>query len=205
MSIKIPKSVPAVQIEPGTYIARCYSMIHIGTVSYEWQGQTNSANKVRITFELPTEKKNFKEGEEAKPLVISGEWTLSLGKKAKLKPILESWRGKAFSEEEANDFDVTKLVGVPAFLSIIQNEKGYPEIAGISKLPKGTECPAQVNKSVILDYDNWSDEEFAKLPDFLKKKIESSVEYQKMRGTYQKTEDEEFAESGESNPDLIPF
>ncbi len=183
MSIQIPKSEPKQQIEAGTYIARCYSMVHIGTNSFEWNGETKTSNKVRITFELPTELKVFKEGEEAKPLVISKEYTLSLHEKSKLRPELESWRGKKFTDEEASDFDMAKLIGVPAFINIIHNEKGYAEIATISKTPKGMECPPQVNPNMILDFnENWNEEVFAKLPEFIKKKIQSSVEYKALKG-----------------------
>ena len=48
-------------IAPGTYPARCYSMVHIGTVTEEYQGEKKEQNKVRITWELPTELKEFKE------------------------------------------------------------------------------------------------------------------------------------------------
>lgn len=206
MAIKIPKSAPQVQIEPNTYIARCYSMVHIGTVEYDWMGEKKQANKVRITFELPTETKVFKEEEGPKPLVISGEYSLSLGKKAKFRPLLENWRGKPFTEDEAADFDVSKLVGVPAMISVIVNDKGYAEIGSIVKLPKGTECPPQVNPSQILDYDNWDEEQFKKLPEFIQKKIMSSVEYRRMKGTYVEDMGSPGADTaGVINVEDIPF
>ena len=180
--IKVHKSSPAFQIPSGTYVARAYSMVHIGTTAFQWKGETVKSDKVRITFELPTELKVFKEGESEKPLVISGEYSLSFGKKSKLRPILESWRGKQFTDDEIENFDVTKLIGVPAMISIIQNEKGYAEIATVSKLPKGTECPPQVNQSVILDYDNWNQEVFEKLPEFIRNKMMTSDEYRTMKG-----------------------
>lgn len=204
MGIKAPEVKPSFQVEAGTYIARCYSMVHIGTNSFEWQGVTKKTNKVRITFELPTELHVFKEGEEAKPCVISKEYSLSLHEKSKLRPILEAWRGKKFTEEEIKDFDLTKLVGVPAFISVIHNEKGYAEIASISKIPKGMECPPQVNPSVTLDYENFNPEIFDKLPEFLKLKIKSSEEYKKMMG---ETVEEIVEPSAEEEVDAnsIPF
>ena len=191
MPIHVPKSQVKPQVEAGTYIARCFSMVHIGTVSFEWQGKVSQSNKVNITFELPFEKKVFKEGEEEKPLVISAEYGLSLHKKSNLRPVLESWRGKTFTDEEADNFEISKLVGIPAFLNIIHNEKGYAEIASISPLPKGMACPAQINPSQILDYENFNEELYNKLPEFLQKKIQSSVEYQKMKGTYKEITEED--------------
>lgn len=58
-------------LEPGTYLARCYSMIHIGTIQEEFQGEKKTMNKVRITWELPTELKEFKQGEGEKPYSVS--------------------------------------------------------------------------------------------------------------------------------------
>ena len=179
--IYIPKPQVKEQIASGTYVARCYSMIHIGTVSWEWQGKESSSNKIRVTFELPSEMKVFKEENGEQPIVISAEYGLSLHKKSRLRPILEGWRGKAFTEEEVENFEVSNLVGVPAFLNIIHNEKGYAEISSILPVPKGMECPPQINKSQILDYENFDDALFESLPDFIKDKIKSSNEYKLLK------------------------
>lgn len=205
MSIKIPKPSSTIKLEDGTYIARCYQIIHIGTTRYEWNGQTNTSNKVRITFEIPSEMRTFKEGEPEKPVVISGEWNLSFGKKSKLRPLLESWKGKAFKDLEIDEFEVGNLLGQPAVLSIVKNEKGYPEITGISKLMKGVECPPAINPPVILDYDNFNEDVFEKLPPFIKEKIKSSDEYRRMKGeNINANGDEEQPEEPES-ADSIPF
>ena len=105
-------------LEAGTYPARCYSMVHIGTIQEEFQGEKKTMNKVRISWELPTELKEFKQGEGEKPYVLSKEFTLSLHEKSSLRAFLKSWRGKDFTEEEAKSFDVTKLLGVTCMLSL---------------------------------------------------------------------------------------
>jgi hypothetical protein len=207
MTIRIPEQKVKEQIPAGSYLARCYQMIHIGTNSFEWQGQTKTSNKVRITFELPTELKVFKEGDAEKPIVISAEYTLSLHEKSKLRPVLEGWRGKAFTDEEAKDFEISNLVGVPAMISIIHNQKGYAEISSISRIPKGMECPEQINSSQILSYDEWNEELFEKLPEFIKNKIKTSVEYRKMKGTYQENDETEIPVIEDDGIDIknIPF
>lgn len=206
MSIKVPEKKAIEQIQAGSYVARCYQMLHIGTIPSEWKGEAKLRNLVRITFELPSELKVFKEGQEPKPVAISAEYTLSLGEKSKLRPVLEGWRGKKFTEEEAKDFDVSKLLGVPAMIGVMHNEKGYAEIASISGLPKGVECPAQINPSQIFDYDeNFDIELLEKLPEFIKKKIKSSIEYQKQMGTYQEEPEPLPSEEGEIDIKNIPF
>lgn len=189
--IHIPKPAVAEQIPSGSYISRCYSMLHLGTTYFEYKGEEKMSNKIRITFELPTKLKVFKEENGEQPMVISAEYGLSLHKKSKLRPILEGWRGRAFTDEEIDNFEVSKLVGVPAFINIIHNEKGYAEISSISGMPEGMECPPQINASQILDYDNFDEELFEKLPEFLQDKISKSVEYQKMKGTYKEVTEEE--------------
>lgn len=202
MSIKPQKQKPSVQIEEGTHLARCIGMIHLGTSEYTYQGQKGRSNKIRITFEFPTETHVWKEGEEAKPFVVSSEYSLSFGTKSKLKPLLESWRGKKFTDEEIDEFDMTKLVGVPAMVSVIHNDKGYATISSITKVPKGLECPPQVNKSTVLDYDeNWSDELFMTLPTFIQDKIRESDEYKALKGSIMGMNEEE----ARGIVDSIPF
>lgn len=171
-------------IEAGTYPARCYSMIHIGTIIENIQGKQKTLNKVRISWEIPTELKEFKQGEGEKPFVIAKDFTLSLNEKATLRKFLASWRGKDFNEEEAKSFDVTKLLGVPCMISVVHKEssggKIYAEISGVSPVMKGFVVPEQINPNFELNYEQFDFEAFKNLPEFVRKKMESSVEYQSM-------------------------
>lgn len=53
-------------VNPGTYVARCYRMIEIGTIKEDYLGQEKMLQKVMISWELPTEKAIFDQskGEE---------------------------------------------------------------------------------------------------------------------------------------------
>jgi hypothetical protein len=169
-------------IAAGNYVARCYQMIHIGTVIEQVLGQAKTLNKVRIGWELPMELKVFKEENGEQPCVISKEYTLSMNEKANLRKILASWRGKDFTDEEAKCFDITKLLGAACMINIIHkpNKEGtkmYEEIAGITPLPKGFVCPSQINNNMVWDYDNPDLHLLANLPDFIKDKIKTSEEY----------------------------
>lgn len=173
-------------IDSGTYVARCFSMVHIGTIEQEYQGEKKDSNKVRITWELPTETKVFKEGEEPKVLTIGKEFTLSLHEKSNLRKFLESWRGRGFTEEESKKFDITKLLGVPCMLSVIHKTskqgKLYAEISSISTLPKSLTCPAQINPNFefSLTDKEFDQKKFDSLPDWLKDKIKTSKEYREL-------------------------
>lgn len=172
-------------VPAGTYAARCYSMIHIGTVQESYQGEDKEVNKVRITWELPTELKVFKEENGEQPYSVSKEFTLSMHEKSNLRKFLESWRGKGLTEEEAKSFDITKLMGRPCLLSIIhkKNQQGndYATISSVSTLPKGMECPAQINPNYEFTWTEFNQDKFNALPDFLKEKMRGSREYRNIQ------------------------
>lgn len=168
-------------VPAGTYAARCYSMIHIGTVTEDYMGESKELNKVRITWELPTELKVFKEENGEQPYSVSKEFTLSMHEKANLRKFLESWRGKGFTDEEVKSFDVAKLLGKSCLISIIHktSKQGnpYAVISSCSTLPKGMICPDQINPSFEFSWENFDQDKFDNLPDWLKDKMKTSNQY----------------------------
>jgi len=169
-------------IATGNYPARCYSMVHIGTIEENILGTLKTLNKVRITWELPSELKVFKEENGEQPQVISKEFTLSLHEKATLRGFLKNWRGKDFTDEEAKSFDIEKLVGAPCMLNITHKTKKdgsgvYAEIGSVSAMPKGFTCPDAINPPYVWTYDTFDQEKFNALPDYLKNKMVTSTEY----------------------------
>lgn len=200
-------------IPEGVYMARCYSMIEIGTVEEEFQGTKKNVPKARISWELPTELKVYKEERGEEPLIIGKEYSLYMNEKANLRKTLTSWRGKAFTEEEAKKFDIKKLLGVPCMLNIIHkpNKDGsrvYEEISSITPLMKGVQCPAQIRATEVFEYDNPDAELFNSLPDFIKSKIKTTPEYKKWQGIEDEAQipqgKNEFRPSSDAGDDL-PF
>jgi hypothetical protein len=105
--------------------------------------------------------------------------------KASLRKWLESWRGKAFTEDESKQFDVAKLVGAPCLLNVIHKEKKdgnkRADIASVSTMPKGMTCPDVINPTVIFSVTDFNQAIFDTFPDFIKDKIKSSREYKSMQ------------------------
>jgi hypothetical protein len=173
-------------IPAGNHIARCYSMIELGTLTEVILGQEKTMHKIRLTFELPDELKVFNAEKGEQPCVISKEFTLSMNEKSNLRAFLKSWRGKDFTEEEATAFDVTKLLGVPCLLNIIHKpskkdpSRIYDEIASATPLMKNMVCPPQVNPTFEFSLSEWNQEAFDTMPDFIKDKIRMSKEYIQM-------------------------
>jgi len=171
------QTVPA-----GTHVARCYQIIHIGTIVDTYQGEEKLVNKVRLVFELPLETADFGKGEQ--PFSIGRDFTLSMHEKSGLRAFVQSWLGKAMSDAEANKFDIGTLLGKEAMVSVMHRTantgRNYADLKGASPLAKGMTCPPQVNAAFLLDYDSEDfDLRFKMLPEWLQNKVSSSAEFSK--------------------------
>lgn len=195
-------------VPAGNYIARCYQMLHIGTVVENIMGEDKRMNKVRIGWELPTELKVFDPAKGEQPLVVSKEFTLSMNEKAILRKMLASWRGKDFSEDECKGFNILKLLGVPCMINVIHktSKKGseYEDIASITPMPRGMACPEQITKSVVWDFEEPDYALLESLPDFIKDKIKSSEEYARLNAPNEVSMNGD-KNDGNDNPDDLPF
>jgi hypothetical protein len=168
-------------VPSGTHIARCYSMIHIGTVEWEYNGEQKFSNKVRLTFELPNEMREF--SGEQKPMVISKEYTLSMHEKSNLRKDLEMWRGKQFSYNELAHFDLMLMLEECCNLTVIHKTtkagNEYAMIGGLSSLPKGIECTNQINPTFIFNYgENFNQEWLEEQPEWIQNQIKNTPEYE---------------------------
>ena len=169
------QTVPA-----GTHVARCYQIIHIGTIVDTYQGEEKLVNKVRIVFELPLETADFGKGEQ--PFSIGRDFTLSMHEKSGLRAFVQGWLGKAMSDAEANKFDIATLLGKECMLNVMHRTSNtgrtYADIKGASPLVKGMTCPPLVNSAFLLDYDSEDfDLRFKMLPEWLQNKVSSSKEF----------------------------
>ena len=142
----------------GTHIARCYKMIHVGERDYEYQGEPKKRNSLWVYFELPNELAVFNPEKGEEPYSVNIEYNYVGYETAKIMKHINSWRGKALSPQEIDDFDVSTLLEQPCMLTIVHNTsaangKTYANITSISGMPKGIECPKQVNPSYTFDYN----------------------------------------------------
>ena len=169
------QTVPA-----GTHVARCYQIIHIGTIFDTYQGEERLVNKVRLVFELPLETSDFGKGEQ--PFSIGRDFTLSMHEKSGLRSFVQSWLGYSLSDSEAAKFDISTLISKEAMVSVMHRAAAtgrvYADLKTASPLAKGMVCPPQVNESFLLDYDSQDfDFLFRSLPEWLQNKISSSKEF----------------------------
>jgi len=149
----------------GTQQAICVFVEDIGTHESSYQGKPLRNHQIIVCWAL---KEIMSEGDNTgKPFMISKYYTLSLNEKANLCKDLESWRGKAFTVEEKEGFDVEKLIGANCLLGIIEAEntkgKKYAKIASISPIVSGMEKMLPIKSDV---------------PEWITEKRKQSIEWQ---------------------------
>jgi hypothetical protein len=162
------------QIEAGTYLARCYGVVDIGTQVNDLYGGFD--RKIVIQFEFPTELIDAVGTDfHGQPYGLGKFYTLSLSSKAHLRHDLESWRSRAFTPAELEGFDIKTIISAPCFVSVIRNDKGKSVIATVSALPKGTICPPQINPVRWFDTSDMIG--FEELSGGFKKLVQASTEF----------------------------
>lgn len=163
----------------GNHVAVCNMVVDLGKQKVEYQGEVKTQHKVFIRWETPHERLTWtdREGVEREgPRVIGKTYTLSLHENAALRGDLESWRGKAFTEEERKGFDVSKLLGAPCMVNVLhvdKNGKTYANVSSIGALPKGMEKPT--SEIGLMIYDDENPTNYDALPEWLRKKVDEQV------------------------------
>ena len=162
MSIVL-KDKPSRQVPAGVHIAICYRIVRIGT-----QPDTGFGERAKIIFfwELPQEVFEF-DG-KIRPMGISRIYTESLNKKASLRKDIAAWRGRDFTKEELEGFDVAKVLGRGCQLQISHNDEGRANIAAIMALPKGSTVSLPFNAMVEYSIDEGRGAKFEALPEWVR-------------------------------------
>ncbi len=171
---------PQTPIEEGSYGARCIWVIDLGTQ----QSDFGPKRKVLIGWELPEVMRTFG-NDRTEPAIVSKFYTACLSDKSNLRRDLELWRGRAFNDQELKAFDLAKLIGAPALLTICHRTTGSGErkasVAGLAKPPKGLEVPSQLMPSRLIDLDELDYSAFAELPQWIKELVQKSAQWQAIR------------------------
>jgi len=126
-------------IPEDTYHAVCYGVVDLGTQ----ETQFGPKQKVIIFWEQPDERMDVvdQDGEKiSKPRVISNRYTNSIHEKATLGQLLVSWRGRPFTQDERDNFDLFNIIGANCLLGVVHNPSGddvYANVGTVVKLMKG--------------------------------------------------------------------
>lgn len=167
-------------VPAGSYIARCYSIVDLGTQKVTFQGETKEKPQVVLSFEILDDDTKRQDGT---PFVISKTFTASLDSKASLRKTLDGWRGRPFTEAELKRFELATIAGAYAQITVSHSQsadgtKNYADLVSISPLHKSIPKPAPVNAVLVFDMaaSGYLDD-YAKLPKWQQKKVEASREW----------------------------
>jgi len=123
----------------GSHIAICVDVVDLGLVETSYSGKSKKVHKIRVVWQTGEKR------DDGKPHYVGRRYTLSLHERSSLRKDLEAWRGRSFTEEELEGFDVERLLGAAALLSVVQQARDgsvYANINAIMRPPKGTSSPA---------------------------------------------------------------
>lgn len=185
-------------VPEGAYVARCIKVIDLGTQTLTGQFGTKQVKQVMVTWELLDEEVKMQDG---RPFAATQFYTASLHEKAKLRKDLEAWRGKKFSDEELEGFDLKNVLGSYCMLQIVHSQDGqYANVNAIMSY-RG-EKPEGVNELVAFDISNPDMNVFNALSDKMKAKITSTPEWEERERVTSVMVDEGDSSEGSEDPGL---
>ena len=168
----------------GVFAAILVRMIDKGSRQESYQGGPLAwKRKLLLGFEIVDDETRMSDG---KPFMAYREFTFSMHEKGALRPFIGGWRGKAFTDQEARDFDFSKLLGAFGLVNIIHKTRTdgtvRAELQSVSKLPKGMDPGGAVNEPLMFSCDDPDMSVLEKLGRKTREAIEASPEFKKAMG-----------------------
>jgi len=166
----------------GNHAAICYAVIDLGTQhqdAFTWEGAPIAASdkpQILILWEAPGERVEI-DG-ESRPAGISKFYNAFWGERASLRIHLEAWRGRPFTGDEIQAFNVGNLLGKPCMVNVIHTERGKAKVAGVAAWPKGMTPPTAENEQILFDLENYDQATFDKISEGIQNIIKKSPEWQ---------------------------
>lgn len=171
------------------HLALCQAVIDLGTQT----SQYGPARRICVSWEIPGETAVFEKEKGLQPFVVTAEYTLSLDVKANFRKMLDSWFGRPITEMLKDNDGILdsnvmkKFLSRPGMIQITHNKSDkdgliYANIAakGVSVFKRPADVPfpkATVNPAFLLDLDDFSAEDYAMVPKWIKQKIEKAPEF----------------------------
>ena len=175
-------------VPPGSHLARCYRIIDLGTQKTTFNGESKFIKKVMFQFEVHSEDDDGPlKTDKGEPMSISKNYTLSLSEKAVLRADLEAWRGREFTREELQGFELKNVLGAWCLITVTRatgnDGKEYTNITAVSPVPKAMKqnLPTPFNQVGIFYIDDPDMEMFETLSERIRQKITETPEW-KSRG-----------------------
>ena len=179
------KLVPA-----GNHLGRCYRILDLGTQKSGGVGEVKIQRKIEIAWELHgiDDDGNPLTTDDGRPLSVDKMFTHSWWENANLRKMLQSWRGKPWTDKEVNKFDLENILGQWAMVTVVHrvssNGKTYPNVDNLAPVPpmiKQGGLPEGHNDLKIFKLSEPDWQFYETLPKWKKDKIALSPEYQSAR------------------------
>lgn len=127
----------------GQHQAVLVDVIDLGMHDNVYQGQSKGlVHKCALVFQI-----DEINPDTSKPFEIAKDFTVSMGEKANLRKFLGTWRGKSYSDAEAEEgAPLHKLYGINALMQVEHKQsksnpdRTYANIVSVTKLPKNMEA-----------------------------------------------------------------
>lgn len=136
----------------GVHQAVCVDVVDMGVIKSVFNGKEKAQHKIRIVWQV----EELRE-EDHTPFLTQKRYTLSLDDRATLRKDLESWRGRAFTEQELEGFDLEVLIGVNGLLAVQHTNKAgtvYADVTAVMPLKKGMTKLSPVGYTRVKDREN---------------------------------------------------
>lgn len=163
------KPVPA-----GAHAAVCDQVVDLGIQD---GGQYDPRQKIYLRWQIPSERVSWeKDGKRQEgPAIIGRTFSLSLSEKSHLRPLLESWRGRPFTQQELKGFDIKNVLGHVCMIQVThkQDQAGrtFGVVASVISLPKTMPKPQAEGDLLYFDSDHPDEHILSKLSKNVRDKV----------------------------------
>ena len=134
----------------GIHRAVCCDVVDLGMKEMTFKGETKKRHRVTIYWQIDEER------DDGSPHEMRQEYTLSLYDRAQLRGMIELWRGRKFSPEELESFDLETLIGKPCQIQIMHNVdsrgRTWANVKGVFASPKGSP-PLEISEGYLRHAD----------------------------------------------------
>lgn len=150
----------------GVYRAVCTRLLNMGLQETNY----GVKHQIHLAFEID---ENMADD---RPFLMMQNYTVSLNTKARLRKDLEAWRGRAFTGEELQGFDLKTVLGKPLQISVVHSEDGkYANIGAMMPLGRGQEALAPAGQLLYINSLPEDNNSFELLSERMKERIETGL------------------------------
>lgn len=187
------------RVPPGIHAAVCNMVVDCGI---QPGGRFKPRHQVYVRWEIPAERIEWTDrlgSTHEGPMNIGKFYTASLAEKAALRRDLENWRGRPFSRDELDGFDLFRILGTACQLMVTHSTQGedtYANVSGVMGFPRDLPKPRAEHR--LVKYSPGEPGQFDELPQWLRDRVASSL-------TAGEVDSDAAVTAGNEAQDQLPF